>query len=329
LWYQQELLDEDRLDVRVGQQSLDQEFMVSQNALLFVNTMFGWPMVPSADLPGGGPAYPLSALGIRVAARPTDSITVLAGVFNGSPVENNSFNAGDPQAQNPSGTSFPLNGRVLAIAEIQFANPPTGGMVYADQAQPLAGVYRLGLWYDSEDFFDQHYDNEGNSLASPGTTGIPMEHQGDWGIYGVIDQMLWASDEDPNRNVSFFARAMGTPQGDRNLIDFSLNLGLTMHDPLPHRDDDTVGIGMGYTKVSGSVSALDRDTAANSTTFFPVRTQETFLELTYQYQVTPWWQLQPDFQYVWNPGAGILNPNAPDQRIKNEAVLGVRAIITF
>ena len=40
--------------------------MVSQNALLFVNTMFGWPMVPSADLPGGGPAYPLSALGVRV-----------------------------------------------------------------------------------------------------------------------------------------------------------------------------------------------------------------------------------------------------------------------
>ena len=38
--------------------------MVSQNALYFVNTMFGWPMLPSADMPGGGPAYPLSALGV-------------------------------------------------------------------------------------------------------------------------------------------------------------------------------------------------------------------------------------------------------------------------
>ncbi len=70
LWYQQKFLEEDRLDVKIGQQSLDQEFIVSQNALLFVNTMFGWPMVPSADLPGGGPAYPLSALGVRVRARP-------------------------------------------------------------------------------------------------------------------------------------------------------------------------------------------------------------------------------------------------------------------
>ena len=44
--------------MKIGQQSLDQEFMVSQNALLFVNTMFGWPMVPSADLPAGGRRIP-------------------------------------------------------------------------------------------------------------------------------------------------------------------------------------------------------------------------------------------------------------------------------
>ena len=85
LWYDQKFDREGRFDLRVGQQSLDQEFMVSQNALLFVNTMFGWPMVPSADLPGGGPAYPLSALGVRWRVRRSDSLTFLAGVFNGSP----------------------------------------------------------------------------------------------------------------------------------------------------------------------------------------------------------------------------------------------------
>ena len=40
-------------------------------------------------------------------------------------------------------------------------------------------------------------------------------------------------------------------------------------------------------------------------------------------QVTPWWQIQPDIQYVFNPGAGIVNPERPDgQKIGNEA--GVR-----
>ena len=110
LWYDQKILEEDRLDIKVGQQSLDQEFMVSANALYFVNTMFGWPMLPSADLPGGGPAYPLSALGARISARPIDGMTVLAGVFNGSPVSNNS---GDPQLQNRHGTSFPLGDGAL------------------------------------------------------------------------------------------------------------------------------------------------------------------------------------------------------------------------
>jgi porin len=329
LWYQQQLLDNDQLDVKIGQQSLDQEFMVSQNALLFCNTMFGWPMVPSADLPGGGPAYPLSALGIRVRAKPTDSLTILAGVFNGSPVINNSFNAGDPQLQNPSGTSFPLNGGVLAIAEIQYAYPANGAMVYADQPQPLSGVVKLGMWYDSLDFPDQHYDSAGNSLASPNTTGIPESHAGDWAIYAVLDQLLWVSPDDPSRTLNFFIRPMGTPVADRNPIDFSINIGATLHDPLPHRPDDTMGIGMGYAKVSSDASALDRDFAAESATFLPVRTAETFIELTYQYQITPWWQIQPDFQYVFNPGGGIVNPNIPGERVQNEAVFGLRTNINF
>ncbi|MGA9780393.1 MAG: carbohydrate porin, partial [Verrucomicrobiia bacterium] len=157
LWYQQKFLEEDRLDVKIGQQSLDQEFMVSQNALLFVNTMFGWPMVPSADMPGGGPAYPLSAPGVRVRVRPIDSLTFLAGVFNGTPLSNS--------GENSSGTTFPMNGGALVIAEIQYSYPSLGSMVSADQSQSLSGTYKLGFWYDTENFADQEYDNTGLSLA--------------------------------------------------------------------------------------------------------------------------------------------------------------------
>jgi porin len=328
LWYQQKFLAEDRLDVKLGQQSLDQEFMVSQNALLFVNTMFGWPMVPSADMPGGGPAYPLSALGIRLRARPIDPITVLVGVFNGSPVASNT---GDPQKRNPSGTSFPLNGGVLAIAEVQYAYPSLGSMIYANEAEPLARVYRLGIWYDTERFADQEFDNSGLSLANPASTGIPELHHDDYAFYAVMDQMVWRDPNDPDgdRVVNFFTRAMGTPEEDRNLIDFSLNAGFTFHEPIPHRGDDTCGIGMGYAHVGDHAAGLDKDTAFFTSSFHPVRTSETFIEATYQYQVTPWWQIQPDFQYVFNPGGGIANPNSPGQRVKDEAVIGVRTNILF
>ena len=328
LWYQQKFLEEDRLDVKIGQQSLDQEFMVSQNAALLVNTMFGWPMLPSADLPGGGPAYPLSAPGLRVRLRPVNALNVLAGVYNGSPVVNNT---GDPQRQNPSGVNFPLNGGALAIAELQYSYPALGGMVYNNDSQPLARVLRLGFWYDTERFADQEYDNTGLSLANPKTTGLAASHSGDYAIYAVADQMIWRDpkDEDGDRAISFFIRAMGTPEEDRNLIDVSMNAGFTFHEPIYHRDDDTCGLGMGYAKVGDHASGLDRDTAFYTGAFHPVRSGETYVEATYQYQLTAWCQLQPDFQYVFNPGAGVANPNSPDRKVKNEAVVGLRLNVLF
>ncbi|HEY3761630.1 MAG TPA: carbohydrate porin [Verrucomicrobiae bacterium] len=330
LWYDQKFLEEDRLDIKVGQQSLDQEFMVSDNALLFVNTMFGWPMVPSADMPGGGPAYPLSALGLRVQARPIDSLTFLAGIFNGSPASNNN---GDPQKINSSGASFPVNGGVLAIAEVQYSYPSVGSMVSGNDSSALSGKYKLGFWYDSENFDDEEYDNTGVLLANTaGSTGIPRSHQGNYAIYAVADQMIWndPNDEDSDRSINVFARAMGTPLDDRNLVDFSLNAGFTFHEPFKGRDDDTAGIGMGYTRVSDRVADFDRDSNFYSGTPGPIQGGETFVEATYQYQLTPWCQLQPDFQYVFNPGGGVADPNsATGQRIKDEAVFGIRMNLTF
>ena len=53
------------------------------------------------------------------------------------------------------------------------------------------------------------------------------------------------------------------------------------------------------------------------------------LEVSYQAAVTPWWQLQPDFQYIFKPGGGIPNPAAPGQKIGSAAILGLRTVITF
>jgi porin len=103
-----------------------------------------------------------------------------------------------------------------------------------------------------------------------------------------------------------------------------------MHEPFFGRDDDTAGLGVNFTQVSNSATGLDEDTAAaNPGVYSPIRHNETVFEATYQYEVMPWWQVQPDLQYVVNPGAGIVNPNDPTQKIKNEFVVGVRTNITF
>ena len=83
-WYEQKFAA-DKVSVRVGQMSADQEFIVSQYGGLFINASFGWPTLPAVNLPSGGPAYPLATPGVRLKLLPTDTVTVLAGVFNGDP----------------------------------------------------------------------------------------------------------------------------------------------------------------------------------------------------------------------------------------------------
>ena len=327
LWYDQKFLDEDRLDVKIGQQSLDQEFMVSTNALYFVNTMFGWPMLPSANMPAGGPAYPLSALGARISARPVNGVNLLAGVFNGSPVKND--NGTDPQLQNRHGTSFPWGDGRLYIAEMQFSYPALGSMVEPGQTQPLGWTYRIGAWYNTKSLADMRTDQNGLSLVDPASNGIRLQHRGNHAVYAVADKLIWRDASDPNRTAAIFGRVMGTPLTDRNLISFSMNAGLVLHSPFRTRPADTFGIGMGYARVSNQVTQLDRDTVSLTGSPSPIRTGETFVELTYQYQLKPWIQLQPDIQYVVRPGAGVPSQDDPSQRIKNEFIIGLRTNISF
>jgi porin len=324
LWYEQKFGD--KFAIKIGEQSLDQEFMISPNASYFINAMFGWPMLPTADLPGGGPAYPLASLGVRARATVTDNVNLVAGLFNGSPIPENSPNT--PKS-NPYGVSFPLNTGVLAIAELHFRFPESDAAAKANEGNALPGLYKIGGWYDSENFNDLQDDNEGAPLASE-TYGIPARRRGNYSIYALVDQMIWRSKDDPDRNLNAFIRPMYTPLQDRNLISFSIDAGLTLHEPFQGRSNDTFGVGMGVAQVSGGASGYNRQLQFyQPSDYTPVRSAETFVEATYQVQVTPWWQIQPDVQYIINPGAGIANPNDPTQSIKNELVIGLRTNITF
>jgi porin len=321
LWYQQAFLG-GKVDVKVGQQSLDQEFMVSQYAATFINATFGWQVLPSTDLPGGGPAYPLSALGVRARFQATDAITVLGGVFNGNPAPG----TGDPQQLNSSGTNFNLSSGALIIGEVQYAinQPPAS----PSDAKPsgLPGTYKLGFWYNTTHFADQGIDNTGLSLANPRSTGIAESHSGDYSIYATADQMVWRPSADSPQSVGVFARIMGAP-GDRNLVDLGVNAGVTLKAPFKGRDNDVVGLAFGYAKIGSHA----QDLASNQALYtpgYPSRSAETLLEATYQFQVTPWWQLQADFQYIWAPSGGIPDPNGGG-RIGNEAIVGARTVVTF
>ncbi|ALK33021.1 porin [Burkholderia plantarii] len=318
LWYQQSFLNK-RLDIKVGQQSIDQEFITSSYAATFVNTMFGWPALPSYDMPSGGPAYPLSALGVRVRGQITPALTALAGVFDGDPLGN------DPT--NLHGTNFNLHNGTLFIGELQYSiNQPADGEMVGLNSNALPGTYKLGLWYNNGRFNDLRLDDTGISLASSASSGTAASHHGDYSVYAVADQMVWRPDPDEPRSIGVFARVMGAP-GDRNLVSLSANLGVVMKAPFKGRDNDSAGLALTYIKIGSHAHDLDLDNLAAGGPY-GVRTSETALEATYLYQATPWWQIQGDAQYTFNAGAG-QNPNDATQPLRNTFVLGVRTTITF
>ncbi|HET8996564.1 MAG TPA: carbohydrate porin [Acetobacteraceae bacterium] len=326
LWYDQAFLG-GKLDVKLGQISADQEFMFSQYSALYVNTVMGWPSLPSADLYAGGPAYPLSSLGVRVRAHANDAVTVLAGVFDDNPPGGAFSDDSQLRGREASGTAFNRNTGALWLAEVQYAVHQSPAESCVRLSCGLPGIYKLGAWYDSGRFPDQHFGTDGLSLANPASNGDPLMHRGDFSLYALADQMVWRQAGGP-RAVGVFARMIGAP-ANQNLVTSSLNAGVNVTAPLPGRGKDTLGIGFGWTQVSPRAAALDRDTAGFSATAYPVRGSEEFIELTYQLQMAPWWIVQPDLQYVFNPGGGIPNPNNPSHVVGNELVLGVRTVVTF
>lgn len=309
-----------KASLRVGQMGVDEEFAIDQYAAPFVNAEDGFPVLPSYDLPGGGPAFPLATPAVRLKFQPSDSTTVLVALFNGNPAPGKPlFGPADGEAQNldGSGTTLRTDGGALWFGEVQYAASPGG--------QP--GTYKFGAWYNSNVFDDQRLDNTGRSLADPASTGQPLPRRGDWSFYALADQQVFKPAHGDG-SVGVFLRAMGAP-GDRNQIDYSVNGGLNWQGIIAGRPDDTLAVGFEWSRFGDQVSKLDGDIARFTGQPYPVQRWESFLELTYQTQILKWLQLQPDLQYVLRPGGGVPQLNDPTRPIGDALVLGLRTSVTF
>ena len=51
------------------------------------------------------------------------------------------------------------------------------------------------------------------------------------------------------------------------------------------------------------------------------------VEMIYQAQIAPWWMLQPEIQYIFRPGAGVLNSDGSFRQ--NAFVIALRSALNF
>jgi porin len=149
----------------------------------------------------------------------------------------------------------------------------------------------IGVWGYSAKVNDQRdTDAAGNPLR---------RHQG--GGYLLGERTLARLGGSEERFISGFARYTWT-DGDSTAVKNSLNLGLHARGPVASRPDDVVGFA--WTRAGMAQKWRDVQTVPGDT-----KTSETALEITYRYAVTPYFAIQPNYQYIRHPG-GASAPNA-------------------
>jgi porin len=296
---------------RIGQLAADAEFFYSDLSQIFLQS--DWPTIGAVNLPSGGPAYPLSALGARIKYEFPKDASLLLAIFDGDPAGPCS---GDPDTCNLYGVNFRLRDPAFMIGELQFrwnrGKDDTG----------LATTLKIGGWTHLGQFADQRYDNTGMLLASPASTGDPLLHRGDYGIYGVIDQQIYRpKGGDANSGIAIFNRSAISPS-DRNLVNLEIDSGIVFAGMVSGRPNDNFGASVIYSRFSNSVRAFDQDQINFGNLTTPPRDYEINLELTYVAEVVPGWTIQPVYTYIWHPsGTGIRYPDAQ--------VVGMRSVVRY
>lgn len=317
LWFQQNLLD-DKISLRLGQITADSEFVISDYAGTFINGTFGWPAFMYMNLPAGGPGYPMGTLGARLALNPVDWFTFQSAVFQGNVYDQN---------VNRHGFRWRLDGENGFL----FLNEAQVRWNHRDEETGLPGQAKAGMWIQTGQLAD--------TLAASTTSG-------NYGWYFILDQMIYREPsaelppptgkskdgksvvdskggksfkepvkmEKSDQGLGFFGRIAFTKE-DRNFLNFYFDAGLTYKGLIPTRDNDTLGVAFAYAQLGNTAQGALIDEGSVGVG------AEMVLEATYQAQITPWLIIQPDIQYIINPGG--------TQDLGNAFVIGGRAAITF
>ncbi len=275
-WLQQDFAG-GKFSIRFGQILADAEFFASEGGAIFLNSSFGAIPLVSKNL--DPPIFPVAAPGVRLRISPGNSFYAEAAVFSGD--------AGEPSTANKHNLRFSFRGDdgVLVFAEIGYRiNPRNKSPALPSDSDAsgnaaLTGTYKFGGYYDSAEFVDR-------------ADGSP--HQGDYACYFIADQELWHPDGQAARTLSYFAR-FGAAPNDRNVVTLYGDTGFNFRGLCARRLQDTLGLGFSYAQLS---SAL-REASGR-----PIESHhEAVLELTYRAAFGDHLSLQPDLQFIFNPGA--------------------------
>ena len=217
------------------------------------------------------------------------------------------------------GLVFPVNDPPFFIQELQFK--------YNDDknATGLPGTIKVGAWQHTGDFEHLRLDGGGVSTALSGND--PNLLSGNFGFYIIADQQIYRfAGGEADHGVHVFGRLSTSPE-DRSLVDFYADGGVVVYGANSARPNDAFGVAAAYAQMSNEARALDRELNAVNGTALPVRSFEAAFEAYYKFQVAPGLTVQPDLQYIINPGGNIAGDDGDD--VDDALVGGVRVTLNY
>lgn len=281
-WLQQSFLD-DRLAVLAGLYPIDSEFFTMDAAGVFLGPQYGTPAeLALTDTPS---VFNNSAFGIRARWAIAPSLYAMGAVLDGVP--------NDPAHPKRTRIRFDDGDGTFSIGEFGWL-PEAENEKFKGHAKVA-----LGFW----GYSTQRADQRDTANIDAGNIAGPARKMRSRGGYVLGERTLLHLGGSDDRFISGFARyTFG--DGDSTALDKTLNLGAHLRGPAASRPEDIVGLA--WTR--GWLSSKWRD--AQTIGGIATEHAEDALELTYRYSVTPWLAIQPNVQYIRNPGGTSGTSNA-------------------
>jgi porin len=291
LYYQQNLFD-DRLSLAIGRLTTEFDFLASD---IYTEYFSGGINGVPFSIPAGEPGFttaPFSQWGVRAIYYPLPQLRTAIGVYNADADVNQDKNHGVDM-------TLDISNGVMTIGEVGYSwhqeEASTGlpgnakvGFVFNNGRTPKAREIEEAVEVGAFEFAQER--DQGNNYA----------------FYASIEQMVYRESEGSDQGLTPWAVVTYTPRDNININPLFVGGGMVYRGLIPGRDEDRAAIGVFFGKLSSALQNVS---------------SEKVLEVNYTLQLTPWYYVRPDFQYIWSPSG--------DSSIKDAAVFGGEVGITF
>lgn len=310
---EQKLLEE-KLSLKVGRFATGDDFASSPIYWLYMNNgIDGNPQALPVNTQFS--AYPWAVWGARVRIDPTPEFNALFGAYQVSTrVFDRSYQGLDWSIRPDDGVL--LIGQIGWTPEFFKKDVPTpetdgksmvsgkalseGKSVPVTQRKGLPGHYWFGAYYSPWQFSQ---------------FGTDEMARNSYGFYWHADQMVWQERPGSDQGLTLWSAFVLSPQQNIAKLPFQANAGAVYKGLIPSRDEDFTVLGFVYGKFSRNY-ARTVDAAGEG---YPE--YEIVLEAGYRVNLSKFAYIQPDLQWVINPGGTGNIPNA--------LVLGAQMGVTF